>query len=87
MIIIGVWQSFPLSSSLTLPLHCGHILESTGDELAAFRAIHVAIDTHHFHGPYVFYRRFILIQFELAKSWDTLRYVTVNSSICLNTPV
>ncbi|EYC04348.1 hypothetical protein Y032_0088g2151 [Ancylostoma ceylanicum] len=33
-------------------------------------AIHVAIDTYHFHD--LLYRRFILIHFELAKSGDTL---------------
>ncbi|EYC05903.1 hypothetical protein Y032_0079g1249 [Ancylostoma ceylanicum] len=33
--------------------------------------IHLAIDTYHFHDPYLFYRRFILIHFELAKSEDT----------------
>ncbi|EYB82353.1 hypothetical protein Y032_0361g3464 [Ancylostoma ceylanicum] len=36
-------------------------------------AIHVAIDTYHFHDPYLLYRQFILIHFELAKSGDTLR--------------
>ncbi|EYB91582.1 hypothetical protein Y032_0204g1883 [Ancylostoma ceylanicum] len=66
--------SFPLSPSLTSPLHSEHILESSGDELrlAAFQAIHVAIDTYHFYVPYLFYRWFILIHFELAKSRDTL---------------
>ncbi|EYC02776.1 hypothetical protein Y032_0098g3115 [Ancylostoma ceylanicum] len=35
-------------------------------------AIHVAIDTYHFHDPYLLYRRLIFIHFELAKFGDTL---------------
>ncbi|EYC42352.1 hypothetical protein Y032_0534g3064 [Ancylostoma ceylanicum] len=34
--------------------------------------IHVAFDTYHFHDPYLFYRLFIMIHFEMAKSGDTL---------------
>ncbi|EYC41158.1 hypothetical protein Y032_0580g256 [Ancylostoma ceylanicum] len=36
-------------------------------------AIHVAIDTHHFHNRYLLYRQLIWIHFELAKSGDTLK--------------
>ncbi|EYB84115.1 hypothetical protein Y032_0323g2510 [Ancylostoma ceylanicum] len=37
------------------------------------RRCNVAIDTYHFHGPYLLYRLFVSFHFELAKSGDTLR--------------
>ncbi|EYC45065.1 hypothetical protein Y032_0440g1510 [Ancylostoma ceylanicum] len=55
--------------------------DERGDELRLAVIHGEAVDTYHFYDPYLLYRRFILIHFEMAKSGDTLMWKMVSRRV------